>query len=89
LDKRPQNATGSKSQNVLANQEQPHLALEVNTMRVYVVFYDEVTRGREGPETDRHIAGVYDSIEKAVEKVRKLSAYHVYSYVDYESFEIE
>lgn len=59
-------------------------------MTVYVVYYDELTRGREGPEENRRIHGVYDSAEKAQAVCRELSQKYGYGfYADFESFEVE
>jgi hypothetical protein len=57
-------------------------------MRVYVVYYDEVTRGREGPEEHRRIHGVYDSAEKAQTAVRELQQEYK-CYADFETYEVE
>lgn len=57
-------------------------------MKVYVVYYDSVTRGREGPEEHRCIYGVYDSAEKARASVRELEKRYGF-YADFESHEVE
>ena len=57
-------------------------------MKVYVVYYDAVTRGREGPEENRRIHGVYDSAEKARASVRELEMKYKF-YADFESHEVE
>ena len=59
-------------------------------MKVYVVYYDEVYRGREGPEVSRQIEGIYVSVEKAREMVATLSKKsnkHI-SYANYDVFEV-
>ena len=60
-------------------------------MPVYVVYYDEVTRGREGPEEYRRIHGVYDSAEKARTVCRELSKNGLIDsvYADFDEFEVE
>jgi hypothetical protein len=57
-------------------------------MNVYVVYYDEVTRGREDPEEDRRIHGVYDSAEKAHTAVRELQRKYGFD-ANFESYEVE
>lgn len=58
-------------------------------MKVYVVYYDEVTRGREGPEENRRLHGVYDSDEKAKAACLELRQKYYSVYADFEGFEVE
>ena len=57
-------------------------------MNVHVVYYDAVTRGREGPEEDRIIHGVYYSIERAQTAVRELQREYN-CYAEFETYEVE
>jgi len=58
-------------------------------MEVYVVYYDEVYRGREGPEESRIIKGVYASAEQAREMVATLNKKKHISYADFDVFEVQ
>jgi hypothetical protein len=59
-------------------------------MTVFVVFYDEVYPGygERGAE-QRRIQGVYDSVEKAREQVRKLGKMQHISFADFDTYEVE
>ncbi len=57
---------------------------------VFVVYYDEdyIGIGERGPG-QRKIEGVFDSAEKARERMRKLESMAHVGYVDFEVFEVE
>lgn len=57
-------------------------------MIVYVVYYDSVSRGRDGPEESRTIYGVYGSAEKAKAACKELEKKYKF-YTSFEGFEVE
>jgi hypothetical protein len=54
--------------------------------QVFVVYYDEAYMGSE---IWRKIEGVFDSAEKARERVRKLESMAHVGYVDFDVYEVE
>lgn len=58
--------------------------------QVFVVYYDEAYMGigERGPG-QRKIEGVFDSAEKARERVRKLQSMAHVAYADFDFFEVE
>jgi hypothetical protein len=54
--------------------------------QVFVVYYDE---SYMGGESWRKIGGVFDSAEKARERVRKLESMTHVGYVDFDVYEVE
>jgi hypothetical protein len=58
--------------------------------QVFVVYYDERYKGigERGPG-QRKIEGVFDSAEKARERMRKLESMAHVGYVDFDAYEVE
>jgi len=54
--------------------------------QVFVVYYDEAYMGSE---IWRKIEGVFDSAEKARERMRKLESMTHVGYVDFDVYEVE
>jgi hypothetical protein len=58
--------------------------------QVFVVFYDESYIGiGERGGSQRRIEGVFDTAEKARERVRKLEGMAHVAYADFDVFEVE
>jgi hypothetical protein len=59
-------------------------------IQVFVVFYDEAYMGlgERGP-SQRRIEGVFDTAEKARERVRKLELMSHVAYADFDVYEVE